>query len=339
MKTMSIAVSPPMKFMQMVRCARPVFELNVKPKDEVLLITDSDMDPNVWQAIAAAGVEYGVELMVMMMADPRETHAERPPEPILEAQKHAKLTIANTSKEYHTGGFFRISTDAGHGFVVMEQIYSDILTGPACRPDVYKSMAEVAPSLKEKMDKSGGTWHITSESGTEFTCQVKPNTGRATCGGCRTFGATGLAAIPAGEFAARPVAGTGEGTVVWDVSCHHPVGFLKEPIKLTVKKGWVTDITGGIEAKQLKDYIKKYGNENTFKFDVELSIGWNPKAEFTGALRMDKKRYGKIHTAMGFSGESLHLDGVTRDITLVINGEHFMDKGVIKLPPLDKWAH
>ena len=68
---------------------------------------------------------------------------------------------------------------------------------------------------------------------------------------------TGLAAIPAGEFAARPVPGTGEGTVVWDVSCHHPPGFLREPIKLTVRKGWVTDITGGIEAKQLKDYIKK----------------------------------------------------------------------------------
>jgi hypothetical protein len=69
---------------------------------------------------------------------------------------------------------------------------------------------------------------------------------------------------------------------------------------------------------------------------VELSIGWNPKCSFTGNFRTDKKKYGKIHTAMGRS-PPLHIDGVTRDISLTIDDESFMEKGRIKFPPLDTW--
>jgi len=54
-------------------------------------------------------------------------------------------------------------------------------------------------------------------------------------------------------------------------------------------------------------------------------------------FRTDKKRYGKIHTAMGFPGESLHIDGVTRDVSVTIDGESIMEKGRIKFPPLDTW--
>mgnify|MGYP007042453137 CR=1 FL=1 len=146
-----------------------------------------------------------------------------------------------------------------------------------------------------------------------------------------------MVAFPAGEMQGGPVAGTGEGTVVWDVSVHHPPGLLKEPIRLTIEKGGVKKIEGGTEAEQLKDFIKKYGNENTYKFDVELSLGWNPKCPFTGNFRTDKKRYGKIHTAMGFSGETLHIDGVTRDVSVTIDGQPFMEKGRIRFPPLDTW--
>jgi aminopeptidase len=324
----------------MMRNARTIFEINCKPKDSVLIITDSDMDPNVWQSIAAASNDFGCETTVMMMADPREYHGAPPPDPILEASENVKLCISNTSKEYHTGGFqVKATMEKGVGWVVMEQVTADILASPACDPELQRDMIAAAPKLYEKLNKAG-TWHITNKSGTDYTVQVREGGGKVeTINALAYFVPRRLVAFPPGEFQAGPVPGTGEGIVVWDVSVHHPPGLLREPIRLTIEKGWVKKIEGGSEAEQLKDFIKKYGNENTYKFDIELSIGWNPNCPFTGNLRTDKKRYGKIHTAMGtHRDKSVHIDGVTREISLTIDGaEQFMKDGVINFPPLDTW--
>ena len=39
----------------------PEKELTPKPSDSVLIITDSDMNPNVWQSVAAAANGFGCE--------------------------------------------------------------------------------------------------------------------------------------------------------------------------------------------------------------------------------------------------------------------------------------
>ncbi len=332
--------SPATKKIQMIRNAGTIFEMNCEPGDGVLIITDSDMDPNVWQSVAAAGHGFGCETTVMMMGDPREYHGAPPPQPIIAASEHVKIAISNTSKEYHTGGFHtRATLEKGVGWVVMEQVTADILASPACEPAIYREMVKVAPKLYEKMNKAG-TWHITNKSGTDYTVQVRAGGAKIeTPKALAHFVPKKLVAFPAGEFQGGPVQGTGEGTVVWDVSVHHPPGLLREPIRLTIEKGWVKKIEGGLEARQLKDFIKKYGNENTYKFDIELSIGWNPNCPFTGNFRTDKKRYGKIHTAMGHSRDnSVHIDGVTSEISLTIDGdEKFLKDGRINFAPLDTW--
>jgi hypothetical protein len=322
----------------MVRNARTIFEMNCTPGDNVVIITDSAMDPNVWQSIAAASNEHGCETTVMMMADPREYHGTKPPLSVLEASKHAKICISNTSKEYHTGGFHKEPCKLGVGWIVMEQVTADILASAACDPEIYTGMVQVAPKLYDKMSK-GGLWHITSESGTDYTVMTREGEAKVeTPKALAPYVPKRLVAFPAGEFQCLPIPGTGEGTMVWDVSVHHPPGLLRQPIKLTIEKGVVRKIEGGIEAQQLREFIQKYGDENTYKFDVELSIGWNPKCPFTGNFRTDKKHYGKIHTAMGpVAGSKLHIDGVTRDVTITINNERFMEKGRIKFPPLDTW--
>jgi leucyl aminopeptidase (aminopeptidase T) len=329
----------------MVRNARILFEVNCVPGDNAVIITDSDMDPHVWQSIAAAGNDYGCQMTVMFMADPREYHGAPPPSSVIEASKNARICISNTSKEYHTGGFHRVATAAGAGWIVMEQVTAGILSSGVCEPEVYREMIKVAPDIYKKLNE-GGLWHITSDSGTDYKVQAKQGGGRIETP--KVVGAPwvpgGLVAFPAGEIAGTPIPGTGEGTVVWDTTVHHPPGLLREPIRLTIQKGVVKKIDGGLEAQQLKDFIKKYGDELTYNFDVELSVGWNPRCPFTGNFRTDKKRYGKIHTAMGplqgFGGpvgSKLHVDGVTRDVSITIDGKTFVERGRIKFPPLDTW--
>ena len=227
----------------------------------------------------------------------------------------------------------------GHRFLIMEGLTSDILLGPAAKAD-YHLMNEVGPKLKEVMDR-GGRWHITSDTGTDFTCEVKPNTGRWMAAKAdRTNNAWGfaMAAFPDGEFGANPVRGTGNGVVIWDTSVHYPRGLLREPISLVIREGRVVKIEGGAEAQQLIEFISEHSVGKNDEFDIELSIGFNPKCPITGILRTDKKHYGKIHTAIGDDRKGqLHVDGVTRKPTISIDGEVIVERGVIKIPPLDTW--
>jgi len=329
-----------MQLMEMVKNLRIVFELNAEPGDTVLVITDSLQDMNVWMALATAGRAYGCEITVALMANPRDTHRTPPPQTIIEAMKVADLSVSATSKEFHTGGYFKHATNAGHKFIIMEEVNSDILLGPAVKAD-YHLMNEVGPRLKEVMDR-GGRWHITSETGTDFTCETKPQTGRwmaAKADLSNNAWGFALASFPDGEFGASPVPGSGNGRFVWDTSVHYPQGLLREPISLVIRDGKVVNIEGGVEAQQLIGFMREHSEGKNDEFDIELSIGFNPKCPITGILRTDKKHYGKIHTAIGdiLKGQ-LHIDGVTRKPTIHVGDDLVVEKGVIRVPPLDTWV-
>jgi leucyl aminopeptidase (aminopeptidase T) len=333
-------MQPSMQIMEMAKNLKILFEMNARSGDSVLVLSDSAQDADVWMAVATAGRFHGCEITVALMADPRESHLVPPPRAIQAAMKEADLTVCATSKEFHTGGHFRYATEAGHKFLIMEGVTSEILMGPAVKAD-YRLMNEVGPRLKEIMDR-GGRWHILSETGTDFYCEVEARTGKFMAGKADAANNprhVPWASFPDGEFGASPVRGTGNGIVVWDTSVHYPPGLLREPIALTIRQGKVTKIEGGSEAQQLIEFIEEHSVGKNDEFDIELSIGFNPRCPLTGVLRTDKKHYGKIHTAIGdFRKGQLHIDGVTRKPTIEIGTELFMEKGVIKVPPLDGWV-
>ena len=76
---------------------------------------------------------------------------------------------------------------------------------------------------------------------------------------------------------------------VRDTSVHHPTGLLQQPISLSIKDGRVMKIEGGIEAQQLIKFIEENSCGKNDEFDIELSIGFNPKSPLTGMLRTDQK--------------------------------------------------
>lgn len=329
------------RLIEMLKNASTPFELNCKPGDNVLIITDTAQDPNVWQAVAAASNAYGCETNIMVMPV-REHHGIKPPNAILEAQKISDMTISNTSQEYHTGGFMEQSLGAGKKFCIMEQVDASILASEACSPAIHRLMVKHGPALKEKLGK-GGVWHITSENGTDHTVETKPGTGRYHAGDSAPNldhpGRFRQASFPSGEAGVEPIRETGNGPIVIDTSIHYPAGLLKEPIRLEIKGGRITNIRGASEAEQLKWFITTYGDDNTYNCPIELSIGWNPKSPITGNLRSDKKHYGKLHVGLGRwrqSPSKLHIDGVLRKPTITIDGEIFIQDGVIKMSPFDK---
>ncbi len=170
--------------------------------------------------------------------------------------------------------------------------------------------------------------------------------------------------IPAGEVFISPVVGGSqlkdaegkvleqqsdgcEGVIVYDGSMTFSDGdsILETPITCKVEKGYVTDITGGAEARRLLKTITEAeqrpfvlekegklpeGQAAIYKKNArnigELGIGLNPAANITGNMLEDEKAFHTCHFAIGENYDNdapslIHLDGVVREptITLIYN--------------------
>lgn len=150
--------------------------------------------------------------------------------------------------------------------------------------------------------------------------------------------------IPAGEVFISPVVGGCEGTIVYDGSMTFSDGdsILETPITCKVEQGFVTDVTGGAEAKRLLKTIteaesraiqyekeKKLpeGQGAIYKKNArnigELGIGLNPAARITGNMLEDEKAFHTCHFAIGENYDNdapslIHLDGVVREPTITL---------------------
>jgi leucyl aminopeptidase (aminopeptidase T) len=168
---------------------------------------------------------------------------------------------------------------------------------------------------------------VTSDKGTDISFSVE---------GCSAFSldgyyheAEGFATLPPGESPTHPAEGTANGTIVVDVSMDN-LGQLDEPVRLDIEDGFVSEISGGSQAEELRALVDR-SDENAGNL-AEFAIGTNPKAKLIGNLAEDKKRSGTVHFAIG-DNESLggtlkseiHLDGVLRKPTVELDGETYVE--------------
>ncbi len=152
------------------------------------------------------------------------------------------------------------------------------------------------------------------------------------------------------------------GVIVFDGSMSFSDGdaMLETPITCKVEKGFVTEISGGEEAKRLiKDITaaekQALAMENSGELPKgqgsvysrnarnigELGIGLNPAANITGNMLEDEKAFHTCHFAIGqnYDGDGpalIHLDGIVRNPTIVIkyaDGKEYkvLDVGELKL--------
>lgn len=150
--------------------------------------------------------------------------------------------------------------------------------------------------------------------------------------------------IPAGEVFISPLVGKCQGVIVYDGSMTFSDGdsILETPITCKVENGYVTEISGGEEAKRLLKTITEAENrsieyEKNGKLPEgqgaiymknarnigELGIGLNPAASITGNMLEDEKAFRTCHFAIGENYDNdapslIHLDGVVRNPTITL---------------------
>ena len=151
--------------------------------------------------------------------------------------------------------------------------------------------------------------------------------------------------IPAGEVFISPLPGKSEGLIVFDGSISLNSGDMitETPVRVVLKNGYVTEITGGKEADLLRKSIEA-GEKKAFDFEAEgkldkgegaayaknarglgeLGIGLNPAAEIRGNMLEDEKAFHTCHFAIGSNYDNdanamIHLDCLVRNPTIIVN--------------------
>lgn len=323
------------RIIELMKTVKIPLEMNCKAGDRLVIVTDFEFDPVVWQAMSASATQMGMEVTVVMMPT-REAHQAEPTWAAAEAMKAADVNIYLTSKAMvHTNSANEVIHKKKIRTIIMEQADYSILTGPAAKAD-YIKMQEIGKRVQEVFTKAK-EMTILTEAGTNITASVEGR--RALCVAGKLYPEEDqyVCAFPDGEIPIMPVEGTGNGIIVWDTSAHHIHGrLLKEPIKIKVENGWAVEISGGEDAKALEEYIEKYGDKDSFNCPAEFAVGLNPAARPKGICREDKKLLGYVHIALGSSDgidgkihSKLHLDGLMKEATVKCDGQIVVNKGKI----------
>jgi len=222
----------------------------------------------------------------------------------------------------------------------------------------YKELQDRCAKLNE-LFKNAVSVHVTAPGGTDL---IVPVNGRALMFDDGDFSKPGSGGnIPAGEVFISPVVGGSQlkdsegkvleqqcdgcqGKIVYDGSMTFGDGdsILETPITCKVENGFVSDITGGAEARRLLKTILEaelrpfvlekegklpQGQAAIYKKNArnigELGIGLNPAATITGNMLEDEKAFHTCHFAIGENYDNdapslIHLDGVVREPTITL---------------------
>lgn len=215
----------------------------------------------------------------------------------------------------------------------------------------YKELKKRCLQLEEYFNGAEEV-RVTAPGGTDITVPVK---GRKLLFDDGDFSKPGTGGnIPAGEVFISPLVGGNsyngqiskgcQGKIVYDGSMTFSDGdsILNTPITCIVKDGYVSDISGGSEARRLLKtiteaelrpfFLEKEGKlaskqSGIYKKNArnigELGIGLNPAAQITGNMLEDEKAFHTCHFAIGENYDNdapslIHLDGVVRDPTITV---------------------
>ncbi len=319
---------------EMVPMARVIVErvLGVKPGETVCIFTDTQRPQSITQLLAGSVRAAGAEPVIATIT-PRGIGGVDPPPPAAAAIKAADAIIAQASYAIIHTETIRESLKNGSRVCDMWGFNEDMMVHGGATAD-YDEITELSLKL-EKLFTNGKEARMTTPAGTDITVSLEGRPGAILAGFATEPGS--FCAFPDGEATIAPLEGSANGVLVNPFCMEkEEFGFITEDISLKVEAGKVTDIKGGIIARQLLELLEPLGD--SARNIAELAIGTNPKARLGVTIRETKKAWGTTHVALGDSRSlggtvesPMHMDMIFREPTLTIDGRTVVKDGQIVL--------
>lgn len=298
--------------------------MGVQANETILIITDQPLRP-IGYALRQAAKDLGNEVILVEIL-PRASNGAEPPAQIAELMKLVDVVLCPTSRSLTHTDARRAASAAGVRIATLPGVTEEIMV--RCMNADYNAIAARTFALCERMEKTSVV-RVTAPAGTDIVLPIAGRKAHASSGLFRKKGESGN--LPTGEAYLAPLEGRSNGVVVVDGSMAS-VGVVAQPIRITVRDGYATEITGGVEAEKLTALLEPHGLDG--RNVAEFGIGTNDKAILTGIILEDEKVMGTIHIAFGDNksmGGSVraasHLDGLITSPTVWFDDVMVMQDG------------
>ncbi len=324
-----------MREILMFKGARTLVETcaQVKKGENVLIVTDTvKIGLGIAESLAAAAHAVGAEAIISVMTA-RQSDGEEPPKPVAEAMKKSDVFFTPVDKSITHTFAVKEALAAGARAIMMSDYTGDLLISGGIEADFY-ALEPICDKVVELFTKANVA-ELTTPGGTRLTMNIEGRKGRVLRGIIKPgeFGA-----IPNIEAGTSPIEGSAEGIIVADASVPYlGIGVVSQPIRVTVKKGFITEIEGGAEARKLKEDLAKRKDPNIYNI-AEIALGLNPKARLCGIMMEDEGVLGVAHIGFGTNimhggkiKTELHYDLLMRNATIKLDGKVMLENGSLKI--------
>ena len=318
--------------LQMAPTARRIVEqvLDVKPGEQVLVITDAERPPSITQAlISAVGAVAGETILLTMKARPRG--GVEPPAMVAAAMQAAGAVLLQTSyATFHTNAA-REAMAKGVRICDMWGFDEEMMLRGGINAD-YDEVRRISERLAAVM-RGAKTARLTTPDGSDLTVSIDGRKVLTLVGSAREPGQG--TALPDGESVVSPVEGSAEGVLVNPFTIEkREIAFPKEPIRVEVRQGRIAGISGGYEADFFARVLAEAG-ESAHNI-AELALGTNPECRLGPKMREAKKAWGTAHIGVGDNksiggvvDSPLHIDMIFRNPTVTVDNTVLVKDGKV----------
>ena len=296
--------------------------LNVKKNEKVLIITDSKLI-RIGKLFFENSLKITKNTRLIKIPIPK-VHGIEPPAKTAKLMLGYDVILGITQKSLsHTKArknaskkYIRIATMPG----ITIDIVKRTLTAD------YKKIKEKNQKLIKKL-KKGSKIRVKTKKGTNISIEISNK---------KWFDDSGIYVkpgnfgnLPAGEIGFMPAEYKTNGVFVVDSSIGS-LGLVDMPVKISVKDGFVKQISGGKTAERLNKLMVTKKHKNI----AEFAFGTNPRAKITGITLEDEKVKSTVHIALGnnqsYGGNfnvPFHVDCIIKNPDVFLDNELIMSKG------------
>jgi leucyl aminopeptidase (aminopeptidase T) len=318
---------------------RELFKL--KEGEEFVITADTESDERVVEATASAAFAVGAKPLVIWNASP--LGVGKAADPMLPTETLVgALTAADAWVEFNNEWIFYSNTydraikgNKKLRYLCLVGMNADMMVrcvGRIDYPLLEKFLARISRLTVEAKEI-----HMTTPAGGDVTFKNLP--------GQKPAYALGYADKPGvymlgGQIFWGIDLQSLNGKIVFDGSVNPPLGLLKEPIELTVKKGDIIKIEGGREAVEYETWLRSFNDPNMLKIG-HVCYGFNPGAKLTGDVVEDERIWGCTEWGIGHMAwrpAASHSDGICLNTSVWLDGKQILDNGKSIDPELAELA-
>lgn len=311
----------------------------IKKGEEFVITADTECDMRVVEATARATFAIGAKPVVIWMASPlgvgKAADPMLPVHTLTAALKEADAWVEfnNQWLLYSTPWDKAIEENKKLRYLCLVGMDADMMIRCIGRVD-YPTLLKFQSKVVE-MTKKAKKMRIKTPAGTDVSFN---NVARRPVTLESGYADTPGPHFLSGQIGWAPDFQSINGVIAYDGSLSPPIGLLKEPVKLHVKKGKIEKIEGEKEAVQFESWLKGFKDSNMLAM-AHVCYGFHPGAKLTGNILEDERVWGATEWGIGNVGPmylppngkkaASHTDGICLNSSVWLDDMQLTDKGKI----------